>query len=181
MVAAAQEKTETKATSKTGNGVEGAAPVKTRSFEDMSGEDLGKDFDREDQPSLDGWYKPAPGNGFYGRIVGNFQVEDKKTGRDRDVVIVQLAVACKAQVDKKEVTLDAGQFLGVSIRHKLQPLMAYVANKGVAWVKALNQVDIGGGQSMWNFEIKCKGQKAAPPAARKLSHENAAGSDDIPF
>lgn len=162
----------------TGNG---SAATKTRSFEDMSGEDLGKDFDREDQPSLDGWFKPVTGNGFYGRIVGNFQVEDKKSGKMRDVLIVQLAVACKAQVEKKEVTLDAGKFLGVSIRHKLQPLMQYVSNKGVAWVKTLDNVDIGGGQTMWNFEIKCKGQKAAPPAPRQLNAANAAGGDDIPF
>lgn len=152
-----------------------------KSFEEMGSAPEG--FDREDQPSLDGWYKPATGNGFYGRIVGNFQVEDKKSGKMRDVVIIKLAVPCKAQVDKKEATLDAGQFLGVSIRHKLMPLMEYVSNKGLAWVKALDQVNIGGGQTMWNFEINCKGTKAAPPVPRRLSHDqaSAAGADDIPF
>ncbi len=158
-----------------------AASAAPKSFEDMGSAPEG--FDREDQPSLDGWFKPATGNGFYGRIVGNFQVEDKKSGQMRDVVIIKLAVGCKAQQDKKEVTLDAGQFLGVSIRHKLQPLMEYVSNKGLAWVKTQDQVPIGGGQTMWNFEINCKGTKAAPPAPRKLTHEQsaAAGADDIPF
>lgn len=138
-------------------------------------------FEREDQPSLDGWYKPEAGNGFYGKIVGSFQIEDKKTGKPRDIVIIALAVSVKAIVDKKEAQLEVGQFLGVSIRHKLQPLLQYVTHKGVVHVKAIDQVDIGGGQTMWNFQIRAKGEKSNPPAPRPPSADNAGKYDDIPF
>lgn len=146
-------------------------------------------MDRVDQPSVDGWHKPEAGNGFYGKLLSSFQVKDKKSGVMRDVVVVGLLVDCEA-IDaetKKPTMLKRGQYLGVSVRHKLQPIMEYVTNKGVVYAKATEQVSIGGGQSMWNFDLRCEGTKAAPPAPRQLAHDNAAkggaggSDDDIPF
>ncbi len=143
------------------------------------------DMDRVDQPSLDGWYKPEVNNGFYGKLLGHFQVKDQKSGRMRDVVIVGLLADCEGVVNQKKVVLKRGQYMGVSVRHKLMPLMEYVTNKGTVYARATEQVQIGGGQSMWNFDLRCTGIKAAPPAPRQLSHDQAgsggAGDDDIPF
>jgi hypothetical protein len=146
-------------------------------------------MERVDQPSVDGWYKPETGNGFYGKILSSFQVKDKKSGMMRDVVVVGLLVDCQAidAESKKPVTLKRGQYLGVSVRHKLQPIMEYVTHKGTVYAKAIEQVSIGGGQTMWNFDLRCEGTKAAPPAPRQLAHDSAAkggaggSDDDIPF
>lgn len=159
---------------------------KKKTFADIAAEKLGDDFVNDTQPSIDGWYKPVAGDGFYGRVIGNFQIEDKKAKRMRDVVIVRLGVECNAVADKKSVKLAEGQCLGVSIRHKLLPLMEHITNKNVVYVKALEQKPIGNGQSMWEFDIKSKGIKAPPPEPRVLTHDQAAaggvvGDDDIPF
>ncbi len=161
------------------------AVTKVRTFADISSDKL-EGYEQDDQPSIDGWYKPVASDGFYGRIIGHFQVKDKKSGNMRDVVIVRLGVACNAIVDKKTVLLNEGQVLGVSIRHKLLPLMEHITNKNVVHVTATEQKSIGSGQTMWEFKIKSKGVKAPPPAPRQLTHEQAAaggvvGDDDIPF
>lgn len=158
---------------------------KVKTFADMANEKL-EGFERDTQPSIDGWYKPVAGDGFYGRVIGNFQVEDKKAKRMRDVVIVRLGVACNAIVDKKPALLHEGQCLGVSIRHKLLPLMEHITNKNIVRVKATEQKSIGNGQTMWEFDIESKGVKASPPPPRVLTHDQAAaggavGDDDIPF
>lgn len=181
MVAAASEKTKEK---------KPVDPKATSNGEsvDFAEMKMPEGMERVDQPSLDGWYAPEVGNGFYGKLLSHFQVLDKKSGKMRDVVIVGLLADCQA-VDagtKQKTTLKRGQYLGVSVRHKLQPLMEYVTNKGVVFCKAKSKESIGGGQTMWNFELACKGVKAAPPAPRQLSHEEAGtggavGDDDIPF
>lgn len=175
-------KDETKAKAPTG----GTAETKVKTFADVANEKL-DGFERDDQPSIDGWYKPVAGDGFYGRVIGHFQIKGKKIGESvRDVVLVRLGVACNGIVDKKAALLTEGQVLGVSIRHKLLPLMEHITNKNVVRVVAIEQVSIGGGQSMWNFKIESKGVKAPPPAPRQLTHDQAAaggvvGDDDIPF
>ncbi len=162
-----------------------AETTKPRTFADMKDQKL-EGFERDDQPSIDGWYKPVAGDGFYGRIIGHFQVADKKNGKMRDVVIVRLGVACNAIVDKKPALLAEGQCMGVSIRHKLLPLMEGITHKCVVRVIATEQKPIGNGQTMWEFSIENKGVKAPPPAPRQLTHDQAvaggvAGDDDIPF
>lgn len=160
-------------------------PEVVTSFADMK---MPEGMERADQPSLDGWFAPEVGNGFYGKAISHFQIKDSKSEKMRDVVIVGLLADCEA-VDaetKKKTTLKRGQYLGVSVRHKLQPIMEYVTNKGTIFCKTLSKESIGGGQTMWNFELGCKGVKAAPPAPRQLSHEEAGsggagGDDDIPF
>lgn len=179
MVAAAAAKDE----KKTSEGVAGKEVEK--SFAEMSR----PEGDRIDQPSLDGWFKPEAGNGFYGKLLSHFQVKDKK-GVKRDVIIVGLLVACEG-IDaetKKKVMLKRGQYLGVSVRAKLDVLMDYVSTKSIVFVKTLNLATLKSGQTMWNFEIVPeKGATVGPrPAPRQLSHDEgtgggAGGDDDIPF
>lgn len=148
-----------------------------------------KGFERVDIPEVDGWFKAEAGAFFYGRIISHFQIADDKKGTMRDIIVLKLGADCKSTVQKgsKETqTMAKGGVLAVGITHKLKPLLEYVTNKGIVAAKALSKDSIGGGQTMWTYEINCKGEKAAPPASAILTQAEGAAAtgtkfDDIPF
>lgn len=86
--------------------------------------------------------------------------------------------AASADDSKVSVRLEPGQVLGVSVRYKLNDLLSYVEHQGECWVKCLNKKELKGGHSVWEFEVKVKGEKAAPP---NPGGAVAQGNDDIPF
>lgn len=147
-----------------------------------------KGFERVDIPEVEGWFKASPGAFFYGRIVSYFQIEDKKNGKLRDILVLRLGADCKYAVlnTKQEGTVSKGGILAVGVTHKLKPLLEYVTHKGIVAAKAIEKKSIGSGQTMWTYEINCKGEKSAPPATSILSQDeasNATGTkfDDMPF
>lgn len=147
-----------------------------------------KEFERVDIPEVEGWFKASPGAFFYGRILSHFQIEDRKNGKLRDILVLRLGADCKNAVllDKKEGTLAKNAVMAVGVTHKLKPLLEYVTNKGIVAARAIEKKNIGNAQTMWTYEINCKGVKAAPPASSMLTQEEAEAAtktkfDDIPF
>lgn len=148
----------------------------------------GKGYERVDVPEIDGWFQAATNAFFFGQIVSYFQIEDKKKGGYRDILVLRLGEECASAVgkDKQPTTLPKGAVMAVGLQHKLRPLLEYVTHKGIVGAKCLEKVSIGGGQTMWTFKIMGKGQKAAPPAVSHLTEsegKSATGTsfDDIPF
>lgn len=164
-----------------------SAPVEEQDeFKKLFGGDKG--YERIDVPEVEGWFKPVPGAFFYGRIISHFQIEDKKNGKLRDILVLRLGADCKNAVlnNKQEGTIAKGGILAVGVTHKLRPLLEFVANKGVGGARAIEKKSIGNAQTMWTYEINFKGVKAAPPASSILTNEEATAAtgtkfDDIPF
>ena len=163
-----------------------AAPAELDEFSKLFKGDNG--FERVDIPEVEGWFKATPGAFFYGRIVSYFQIEDKKNGKLRDILVLRLGADCKNAVltSKQEGTVEKGGILAVGVTHKLKPLLEYVTSKGIVAARAVEKKSIGNAQTMWTYEINCKGEKSAPPATSILSQDEAANAtgtkfDDIPF
>jgi hypothetical protein len=164
------------------------APIKApEGYEDVS------------RPDIDGWAKPAEDAVIHGRIIGFFAftqiVKDKDSAsgyskRTREAVCLKVygndTMAFK-KGDKSGFKLKEGQVIAMSMMHCLEPIREYVANKGQAWIHFTRKEDIGGGQTVWKADVRCKGEKAAPVRASIASPadvaEASSGADDdtVPF
>jgi hypothetical protein len=156
-------------------------------------------YDDVSRPDIDGWVKPGDDVVIHGRINGFFAFtqivkdKDSPTGyskRTREAVCLKVygndTMAYK-KGDKTGFKLKEGQVIAMSMMHCIEPIREYVANRGQAWIHFLRKEDIGGGQSVWKAEVKCKGEKSAPVRASIASPADVAeagdGSDDdsVPF
>lgn len=161
-----------------------AAPAKTEEkttakkgvSEEFGGEPP-KGFEQVGNPDIDGWWTAKVGLVFTGEICGFLTIENKRKDGTRDVVLVRLSKPTLAIVDEEEVRLEAGKVLAVGVSYKLRDMLSYVEHKGQVWAKALEKKDIGGSQSMWQYDLRVQGKKAAPPRGSVLS----ASDDTIPF
>jgi hypothetical protein len=175
---------------KSGSAAAAAAPKeepKLDEFQQLFAGD--KAFERVDIPEVEGWFKAVPGAYFFGRILSHFQIEDRKNGNMRDILVIRLGADCKNASlvgTKVDGTIAKNGILAVGLTHKLKPLLEYVANKGIVAARATVKKSIGNGQTMWEYEIQCKGVKAAPPVTSQLTAAEAEAAtktkfDDIPF
>lgn len=131
-------------------------------------------------PDIDGWYEPRINEVLYGQICGAIKIADEKSKSGfRDVVLVRLIEPIKAVQDKTPVDLEAGQVVGVGIRHQLADMLYYVESRGKVWALAKEKVSIGGGQTMWKFDIAFDGEKRVPPERIETAVRTPAGG--IPF
>lgn len=146
-------------------------------------------FTDETRANIDGWFS-APGNEgvvIYGRIVGSLQFPDKKDhNRMRDAVLIKVYGDTPAMNQQEPVMLKQGQVLALGISHSNQVLMSYVEHKGIAWLQCGKSKPIGGGQSVREWTVACKGQKSAPPSAAQAEAATpppgfATEADDVPF
>lgn len=141
-------------------------------------------FERIDQPDIEGWWKPEKGDTIQGRIIGN-TVLSGVNGSPRDTLLIQLIAPAKAIVDNEPSTLEKGQVIGVSVRHKLKPLMHYVDSKSYVFIRATHKQKLSGGRTLWDFEIGVKGKRVPPPlgsvAAQVLAAKRDEDTSDIPF
>lgn len=160
---------------------EAAAKTSTGSdpFADCVGGEAPKGFEEVGNPDLDGWFAPKEGRVFYGKICGHFVIEAKGSQREREIVLVRLMKPAVATVkegkEDKEVRLEAGQVLAVGVSFKLRDMLSYVEHKGEVWAQVKGKDSIGNGQTMWKYDLRCRGTKAAPPKA------SVAGDDVPPF
>lgn len=122
-----------------------------------------------------------------GRIVGHLRIKNKAGGM-RDVVMVKTRAECfgKNKGDNEPTKFPAGSVLGLSITHKLRPVLNYVEKRGAVWLMPLNKVEIGSGRTVWNLDGPyCKGEKAELVIERAATRDGAADDiddiDDIPF
>jgi len=135
-------------------------------------------FQSASMPDIDAWYNPTPGMVLYGTIVGAIKIPDDKSNTGyRDAVLVQLKEPITAVKEQQPVKLEAGQVIGVGIRHQLGEMLYYVEHRGDVWCLAKDKVSIGHGQTMWKFDLHFKGKKSNPPER----HEAAGPSGGVPF
>jgi hypothetical protein len=151
------------------------------------------------RPDIDGWVKPADDVVVHGRIIGFFAftqiVKDKDSPsgfskRTREAVCLKVygndTMAFK-KGDKTGFKLKEGQVIAMSMMHCIEPIREFVANRGQAWIHFLRKEDIGGGQSVWKADVKCKGEKSAPvrasiAAPADVSEAGDGAEDDsVPF
>lgn len=150
-------------------------------FADCYGDDAPKGLEETGNPEIHGWWNPEPGLTFHGKLVGSFKIEDTKNRRMRDVVIVKLLKPAKAadtdekglDGKRKGVRLEVGQNLAVSVSYRLLDVLSYVEHHGEVWAKALEKKDIGHGQSMWQYDLRVRGQRSTPVAPTS--------TEDAPF
>lgn len=127
-------------------------------------------------PDIHGWWRPKEGSVVMGRLVGRLTIDDESGGRD--VILMQLMYDCSdATLNQQPTSLKKGEVLGIGVREKIRDVLSYVEHQGVAWIKAVEKVNIGNGRTMWKFETRCKGMRAVPPAPAPAKSV----SDDIPF
>lgn len=148
-------------------------------FADCYGGEPPKGLESVGNPDIDGWWNPKAGLVFHGQICGHFTIEDKKRNSTRDVVLVKLARPTLAVESGSEtpVKLEAGAVLAVGISYKLREMLSYVEHKGQVWAKTLEKSNIGGGQTMWKYDLRMQGKKAPPPVASAISSDD----DGAPF
>lgn len=129
------------------------------------------------EPDIDAWYNPEFAPLIEGQIVGHKVLTEVEKGKKvkRDVVVMLLSKPCQVKgQDGKPVTVEAGKFLGIGIRFKLIPLLEYVENKGIVRVVAIGKENIGGGHTMWKFDINPHktAKRGAPPKAAVSTSED---------
>ncbi len=154
------------------------APTGTDPFADCYDAEPPKGLKEVGNPDIDGWWQPKAGLVFQGTVVGWFRITDKNQ-KERSIVIVRLAKPTAAILDKQPIRLEAGKHLAVGISYRLQELLSYIENHGEVWARALEKKDIGGGHSMWQYDLRARGTKAPPPTAAMAAQ--GADGDDIPF
>jgi hypothetical protein len=153
------------------------------------------------RPDIDGWAKPAEGTVIHGRICGFFAfnqiVKDREspTGyrkQKREAVCLKVygnGTRAFKKGDKDGFLLREGQVIAMSLNYALEPIREFVTKKGQAWIHFIRKDDIGGGQSVWKVDLKCKGERTAPVSAKLVAEETAAepgdveedGDDSVPF
>jgi len=152
-------------------------------------------LDKIGTPDIEGFWVCEIGNPLVGRIRGWFSIFDRKTDRYRDVIVVETARECRVTVNKEPRLAPKGSIVGLGVRYKLRDLMGYVDSEAAISVNPTGKKDIGGGQSMWIFDMRAKGTKGPPPvgsaAAGGPERSGAPGDsrsesegidlDDIPF
>lgn len=115
-------------------------------------------MDRVGLPSLDGWWDGEAKTPVHGKLLGEFR-QKNKTGGFRWIAIIGLFseanVTIGAGREAKKTTLPRGKIVGVGVKHKLQDLLTYAPGTEV-WILPLEKKSIGGGQTMWEFDMRVK-------------------------
>lgn len=155
-----------------------AAKTETETPEEMMGPPEGF---TEAAPDVDGWFKAEKGAVFYGQIVGHMMVNGDN-GK-RDVVMVRLAQPCKGygRDDENGRMLEKGEVLGVSVSAKLKPMLLYVEKRGHVWCQAIEKIKLGGNKTLWKYDLRFKGQKAALVRQAEDQQYAEIPTDDLPF
>jgi len=130
---------------------------------------------------INGWFKPFQGAIIYGQIVECYAAASVEEGSLRDVMKIKLSLPLKAlDVDDtdKEIMLEKGQIVGVTVTAKLSPALEYVEKRGYVWAQCLGEQKLDRGKKMWMFKVACKGEKS--PYRRPVV-TTATSNQDIPF
>lgn len=153
-------------------------------------------YDDVTRPDIDGWVKPDVGTVIHGRIVGFFAfeqiVKDKESPsgfkkRTREALCLKVYgnnTRAFKKGDKEGFLLKEGQVIAMSMMHCLEPTREYITMRGQVYVKFTRKEDIGGGQTVWKADVKCKGEKSAPARALLIADPGgtpateASGDDD---
>lgn len=145
-------------------------------------------YERISIPRIVGWYDPNKGDKtFEGRLLGWKKIAGTAKRESRFIVMVALKNPCKATVKGgKIIDLKPGQTLGVGVREGLKSLLDYVDSKPMVEVTALDKIDIGDGQTMWDFDVGMQpgARKNARPADVDQEDDEPSpdlNADDIPF
>lgn len=142
---------------------------------------------------IDAWFKCQAGNVIFGRIESAFWVENKRGRNQQLVYVIRLGAPCLAVTKDEPEPHEYPKGATIALRetHNLRPLREYVGKRGIVWCKPEKQKDIGGGQTLWTFDLRAKGEKSAftidqadaLPNASERNAPNEAGIDDedVPF
>lgn len=170
-------------TSSAGNTPKASSKSASKEETKKSKAPTGEGWNDETEADIEGWFKPEEGATIMGKLVGYIQIADKKKKEARDVAIIELAEDCEfCVVDKKKTTLKKGQCVGVGLRAKISGVVLYKFGSGI-YIEATEKIDIGGGQTMWKFEWKGKGEKhekkPAPQRTNLKESEVASAGEEV--
>lgn len=101
---------------------------------------------------------------------------------DTLVAIVSLTAPCAAVKgsgeEKEEIQLEAGQAIGVVIKHKLSELDSFVENQNEVKIEALKKIPIPGTRkTLWTYRIQFKGRRSLRPVTRP-GRSNSSGDGE---
>lgn len=87
------------------------------------------------------------------------------------VAIVSLTAPCAAVKgsgeEKEEIQLEAGQAIGVVIKHKLTELDSFVENQNEVRIEALKKIAIPNSKkTLWTYRIQFQGRRTLRPVTR---------------
>lgn len=87
------------------------------------------------------------------------------------VAIIALTAPCAAVKgsgeEKEEIQLEAGQAIGVVIKHKLAELDSFVENQNEVKIEALKKIPIPNSKkTLWTYRIQFKGRRTLRPVTR---------------
>jgi hypothetical protein len=132
------------------------------------------------------YWHVAEGSSIKGRIIGTDEWAPED-GEVRTFVKMHTTAPClvvRAKQEEPEVA-PPGTIVHVGVRHRLLPLYRSAVQSAViyeAWIQAHKQVDIGNGQTVWNFKIArraTKQRRAIPAVVPEV--EQPRDDTDLPF
>jgi len=160
-------------------------------------------YDDVGRPDIDGWFKATEDLVIHGRIVGFFAfkqiVKDKEAPggyrtQTREAICLKVYgndTRAYKKGDKTGFILKEGQVGAISMMYALEDIRRYTAKRGQAWIHFLRKEDIGGGQTVWKADVKCRGDITDPvratisdnsPTSESQSSGSTDGDDgDVPF
>lgn len=138
-------------------------------------------FEQGGRPDVDGWFKPEKGAIIYGKISGYMKI--KGDNGLRDIIVVKVRQPTEAYLKGGDkVTLEKGQFLGVTVSTDLRDALMYVENKGEIYAVAKEKKKLTGSRTLWKYDQYYKGEKAPLQASDSIEANTDVGDDDdIPF
>lgn len=140
-------------------------------------------FDDCNRPDIHGWFKAEAGLCIYGKILSHMVLPDAK-GMQQDCLVIELYEPLKAQKDKKAIELKKGENVGLRISAGLKPALEYAENNGEIWALCEEKIDLGKGQTMWRYDLRCKGDKAelegAANPTKKAKDDEVEDEGDTP-
>ena len=132
---------------------------------------------------LDGMWAKEPGACIVGKISHVFSYRPKRPGPDgtrREVIGLAFMTTqpCQATQDGETYDFPAGYLVGVTLSSKLQELLQYAIGSELA-ILAEREIDLGSGQSCWQYQVKLISGKKNPRGSDLRPTATATG-DELP-
>lgn len=135
---------------------------------------------------VDGFWNEETQKTVQGKVVSITEME--LAGRETLVAVLQLTKKCDAvtgsKKEKKTITLEPGQAIGVVIKHKLADMPSFVDNQCEVQITAKDKIDLNNSNTMWRYAIRFRGRRAgfatasAKPAAPRPSSARSSKADE---
>jgi hypothetical protein len=114
------------------------------------------------------WYRPDSGAIVHGFLKGRHTKKDGSPYYQFELIEPTIAYRKPEggqRGEREEVTVNKGEFINVDEKSQLEALQDLLRDGAtwLVWLRAKEQIDIGGGKTVWVFDVKKKLAKAAPP------------------